>query len=402
MSRERELPLARQNNKPNLVASFDDLSLHYVGDEALLLDRTRQRLYALNACAGFIWTSLKDGKSPVEVSRSLNEQFRVPADAAVSYVASVLGQYAALVSNEKLPIPRSALPVRTQRSNLRAPAAVETYSLLDRIFRVKYDGADLSARIHPLLQHRTHGGDGAGAGAIDVSVLRENGGMAVIVDQDLAASCDTIEEVAVTVRACLTQVAVGSSGGLCAVHAGALCRDGRALLLPGDAGSGKSTLSAGLAAHGFEMLCDDTALMAGQPLLVRSLPAGLCIKRGAYPVLESRYPQLTSLPEWRRPDGKHVRYLMPVRHVAWAEADVALPVAWIVFPRYGPDQSTGLLPLPKHEALARLLRGVYVLSGALDEQALETLIDWIEQIDCFELPLSSLDAAVTLVDELCR
>ena len=119
-------------------------------------------------------------------------------------------------------------------------------------------------------------------------------------------------------------------------------------------------------------------------------------------VLESRYPQLTSLPEWRRPDGKHVRYLMPVRHVAWAETDVALPVAWIVFPRYGPDQSTGLLPLPKHEALARLLRGVYVLSGALDEQALETLIDWIEQINCFELPLSSLDAAVTLVDELCR
>ena len=116
MSRERELPFARQNNEPNLTASFDNLSLHYVGDEALLLDRTRQRLYALNACAGFIWTSLKDGKSTAEFSRSLNEQFRVPADAAVSYVASVLEQYAALVSNEKLPIPKSAMPVRTQRS----------------------------------------------------------------------------------------------------------------------------------------------------------------------------------------------------------------------------------------------------------------------------------------------
>lgn len=402
MSREREIPLARQSNKPNLAAPFDDLSLHYVGDEALLLDRTRQRLYALNACAGFIWTSLKDGKSPGEVSRTLNEQFRVPADAAVSYVASVLGQYAALVSNEKVPIPKSAMPVRTQRSNLRAPAAVKTYSLLDRIFRVKYDGADLFAMIQPLLKHRTHRGSGAGADAIDVSVLRENGGVAVIVDQDLAAFCNTVEEAAVTVRACLTQVAVMRSGGLCAVHAGALCRDGRALLLPGDAGYGKSTLSAGLAAHGFEMLCDDTALIAGQPLLVRSLPAGLCIKRGAYPVLEPRYPQLTLLPEWRRPDGKHVRYLMPGRHVAWAETDVALPVAWIVFPRYGPDQRTGLLPLPKHEALSRLLRGVHVLSGALDGQTLEALIDWIGQIDCFELPLSSLDAAVTLVDELCR
>ena len=107
MSREREFPIARQDSKPSLIAPFADLSLHYVGDEALLLDRTRQRLYALNACAGFIWTSLKDGRSPVEVSRSLSDQFRVPADAAVSYVATVLQQYAALVSNEKLPVPKS-------------------------------------------------------------------------------------------------------------------------------------------------------------------------------------------------------------------------------------------------------------------------------------------------------
>jgi hypothetical protein len=401
MSGEREIPLARQHNKSSPTAYFADLSLHYVGDEALLLDRARQRLYALNACAGFIWTSLKDGKSPVEVSRSLNEQFRVPANAAVSYVAGVLRQYAALVSDAKPSVAESTMPARGKRRDPRAPT-VETYSLLDRIFRVTYDGADLSARIHPLLQHRTHGGSPAGSDAIDIAVLHENGGVAVTVDQDLAASCDTIGEAAVTVRACLTQHAVMRSGGLCAVHAGALCRAGRALLLPGDAGYGKSTLSAGLAAHGFEMLCDDTALIAGRPLLVRSLPAGLCIKRGAYAVLESSYPQLPSLPEWRRPDGKRVRYLMPGRHVAWADADVALPVAWIVFPRYGPDQRTGLLPLPKHEALARLLRGVHVLSGALDEQTLDALIDWIEQIDCFELPLSSLHAAVALVDELCR
>jgi hypothetical protein len=73
-----------------------------------------------------------------------------------------------------------------------------------------------------------------------------------------------------------------------------------------------------------------------------------------------------------------------------------------VFPRYHPDRGTVLLPLPRHEALAHLLRGVYFLSGSLDERNLEKLIAWIERIDCFELPLSSLDAATALLDGLCK
>ena len=185
------------------------------------------------------------------------------------------------------------------------------------------------------------------------------------------------------------------------VHASALCRNGAALLLPGEAGHGKSTLSAGLAARGFAMLCDDTTLLAGDTPRVRSLPTGLCIKRGAYPVLERDYPRLLALPEWRRPDGRHARYLMPGRDLPWAAPGAAVAVRWIVFPRYHPDHGTALLPLPKHEALGRLLPGVCFLSGALDKQNLDRLIAWIETIDCFELPLSSLDAATPLIDGLC-
>jgi hypothetical protein len=88
--------------------------------------------------------------------------------------------------------------------------------------------------------------------------------------------------------------------------------------------------------------------------------------------------------------------------VSWAPADAALAVRWIVFPRYGADQCTALFPLPRHEAVTRLLRGAYFISGALDKHNLEMLIAWIEQIDCFELPLSSLDRATELIDELCQ
>lgn len=384
------------------MTTFADLSLHIVGEEGLLLDPAHHRLYALNASAAFIWSLLKDGQSPAEASRSLTAQFAVPVDEAAAYVADVLRRYDSPPDvPHDVPITVPVANTRHRRPHGNGAGVVKTYALLESAFRVHYDNASLAKRIHPLLQHgaRTNGAELANV--IDVIVTSEGGGVIVIAnDQEIGSSC-TLEDAAVAVRACLTQLAVAASGGLCVVHAGALCRNGAALLLPGEAGHGKSTLSAGLAARGFHMLCDDTTLLAGEPPLVRSLPTGLCIKRGAYPVLEPRYPQLLSLPEWRRPDGKQARYLMPGRDLPWATSDAAVAVHWIAFPHYDPDRGTALLPLPKHEALARLLRGVCFLSGSLDKQNLDKFIAWIERIDCFELPLSSLDEATALIDGLC-
>jgi Coenzyme PQQ synthesis protein D (PqqD) len=386
------------------MSAFAKLSLHHIGEEGLLLDPENMRLYALNASAAFIWSLLKDGKSPAEASRVLNEQFAVPADAAVSYVADVLRQYEALRQDGKPSDPETAATVaapRAGRPGRIGTRRTRTYRLLDSAFRVHYDSARLFEQIDPLLRHRALAGGAGRTKVTDVVVAQEDDGVAVIADEEMIGSSLTIEDAAVAVRACLTQLATARSGGLCVVHAGALCRNGAALLLPGDAGHGKSTLSAGLAARGFDMLCDDTTLLAGEPPLVRSIPTGLCIKRGACAVLEPHYPRLASLPEWHRPDGRQARYLMPGRDLPWAGPDAAVGVSWIVFPRYHPDRGTALLPLPRHEALARLLRGVCFLSGSLDERNLEKLIAWIEPIDCFELPLSSLDAATALLDGLC-
>ena len=98
------------------LGAFANLSLHHIGEEGLLLDPENRRLYALNASAAFIWSLLKDGKSPAEVSRALNEQFAVPADAAVSYVANVLRQYEALRQDGKPSDPETAAMVAAPRA----------------------------------------------------------------------------------------------------------------------------------------------------------------------------------------------------------------------------------------------------------------------------------------------
>jgi hypothetical protein len=382
--------------------SAGNLSLHIVGGEGLLLDRAQHRLYALNPSATLIWCLLEDGKPSAEICDLLIRQYAVPTAEAASFVAGVVQQYDALRRAETVPQATQAVPTPAKLADRRRPRSAEviaTYALLGSVIRVRYDSAGFYEAIHPLLQH---GSLASATPTTVIDVVPQGDGVAILAGDAMIGSSWTLDDAAVAVRACLTQVATEQSGGLCVVHAGALSRNDAALLLPGDAGYGKSTLSAGLASLGFDVLCDDTTLLAGEPPLARCLPTGLCIKRGAYDVLKPHFPGLDALPEWRRPDGKHARYLVPGSDISWAPPESAVGVRWMVFPRYHRDHATTLLPLPRHEALARLLPGVCFLSGTLDDRNLEALIAWVERIDCFDLPLSSLDDATALIDGLCR
>lgn len=387
------------------------MSLHFVGGEGLLLDRSGQCLYSLNASAAVIWSCLKQGKSRTETIRLLSQQFSLPAERAARFLSDTLRQYEALSQAIKPPpsgIPHPAATAAESAEHGHAPrprpetvqTAVRRYRLVDSIFRVHFDSTALLEHIHPLLA--LHETVVETTDIVDVAVVVEEAGIAAFTSEKIIGRCASLNEAAVMVRACLIELTITSSDGLCAVHACALRRNGSALLLPGEAGSGKSTLSAALAARNFEMLSDDTTLIAGDPPVARSIPTGLCIKPGSYAALESYHPQIHSQTEWHRPDGKRARYLMPRRDIAWADPDAVAEVRWIVFPTYRPGGRTVLSSLRPHEALTRLLPGLYALAGTLDDSILGKLIPWIERVDCSELSVASLEIATSLLDEHCR
>ncbi len=349
------------------------------------------------------------GSSPEQASRSLSEHYALSSQAASSYVADVLRQYETLGDQAAPPSPG---PVRKAADahalldgNARHPGPIahevsRTYRLLDCLFEVRYGTTRLLENIHPLLEPLFATAAVDGAAIVDLAIVPAGEGIDIMAGCQVVGTAHDISTAAVATRACLAQIAIARSGGFCVLHAGALRRDGEALLLPGEAGHGKSTLSAGLSGKGYEMLCDDTTLLLGDPPRVRSLPCGLCIKRGAYAVLERHFCELRLLPEWRRPDGQWARYLRPGRDLNWAGPDATEAVRWIVFPRYRREGATTLRPLARHEALARLLRGVFFLSGVLDAANVEKLVAWIAPIDCFDLQLSSLDRATALIEKL--
>ena len=65
------------------------------------------------------------------------------------------------------------------------------------------------------------------------------------------------------------------------LHAGAVSRDGHVLLIPGNSGSGKSSLVLGLLLRGWSLLSDEAALIDPDAANVLPFPRTICMKDGS-------------------------------------------------------------------------------------------------------------------------
>ena len=185
------------------------------------------------------------------------------------------------------------------------------------------------------------------------------------------------------------------------VHAGVVAFGSRGILLPGAAGSGKTTLTAGLLRAGATYFSDEIAVIEAPAMQVRPLPLALTIKQGSVSPLRDLYPEIETLPVHTREDHVQVRYLAPP---VWSQAvpEARCVPRWIVFPRYASDRATELRPLNRPAALGRLLQDSSVHPDALTRRNVEALVRWMRGVDCYELTFRALDEAVTLIRRIAE
>ncbi len=155
------------------------------------------------------------------------------------------------------------------------------------------------------------------------------------------------------------------------LHAAAVLRRGRALLLAGDSGAGKSTLTAALALAGWPLAGDDMVAL-GPHGSIRPIPTALCLKPGSVPPLLPLAPDLARVPAHRRADGRLVRFL-PVARTAPAGGD-PVPMCGILFPRFIPGAAPVLEPLARRDAAARLLSLFFCRDGTIAPGDLDRVI----------------------------
>jgi hypothetical protein len=182
-------------------------------------------------------------------------------------------------------------------------------------------------------------------------------------------------------------------------HAAVIGGAAKTVLLPAEAGSGKTTLAAALAARGCRFFSDELAAMNIKTRRVAPFPMPMSIKPGSVQALERYYPGLASDAVHHRVDGKHVRYLSPPPASLAGVGDTAATIDVIVYPIYQKGSKTRLSPLDKITALQKL-----AVTGSSDRKFLsadiEAMLALVEQTPCFELIFSNLDNALESLEAL--
>ena len=181
------------------------------------------------------------------------------------------------------------------------------------------------------------------------------------------------------------------------MHAAVVEREGRAIILPGRPGSGKSTLCAALVHRGWRLLSDEFALLRPDGRLA-AWPRPISLKNQSIDVIRRLAPEAVIGPSVADTAKGTVAHMRPPTPSVERAAEAAYP-AFVVFPTYQAGAPTRLSPLTKPKAFFQLADHSFNYA-ALGEDGFEILAGVTERSDAFEFTYSDLEDAVALVGGL--
>lgn len=184
------------------------------------------------------------------------------------------------------------------------------------------------------------------------------------------------------------------------LHAAVVARDGLALILPGRAGSGKSTLCAALCHRGFRLLSDEVALFRPQDALLLPVPRPISLKEESIRVIRAFAPGAVLGPEFPGTAKGRVAHVLPPRPSVEAVHEPARP-AWIVFPVFERGAENRLEAVTRGTALMRCADNSFNYS-VHGQSGFETLAATVSACECRELRFDDLEQAVERIEELVR
>jgi HprK-related kinase A len=182
------------------------------------------------------------------------------------------------------------------------------------------------------------------------------------------------------------------------IHAAAVERGGRAMILPGEPGTGKSTLCAGLVSRGWRLLSDELALINPSNLMTTALARPISLKNDSIGIIQRFAPEFVlSEPAEGTPKGTIALAKPPFESVRRAR-DPAAP-GWIVFPNFERGATASLTTRSKAECFLELAANSINYS-VLGELGFNTLADFISGSRCLDFSYGNLEEGVQLLTDL--
>jgi HprK-related kinase A len=182
------------------------------------------------------------------------------------------------------------------------------------------------------------------------------------------------------------------------LHAAAVSRGDRAIIMPGIPGAGKSTLCAALGLSGWRILSDEHAMIRPYTTQIIPLCRPVSLKNESIAVIKS-----FSSDAIFGPVSKETHKGVVAHMKADLQADCHdtqhLQASEMVFPRYARDEPQRLSPRRRTDSF--ILAAYHSFNySLLCEAGFEAMKALIENVDCFDLVYHDLDWAVSAVNEL--
>lgn len=182
------------------------------------------------------------------------------------------------------------------------------------------------------------------------------------------------------------------------IHAAVLERGGRALVLPGRPGAGKSTLAAALALSGFRLLSDEMALLGLADGCVHPIPRPVSLKDAAIELIRRESAAAVLGPPAHDTAKGTVAHLRAPAGAVAAVYRTAAP-GFVVFPRWQAGAATELTPRGRAQSLFELAEQSFNYD-TLAPRAMHALAPMVEASRCFDFRYSRLPEAVALFERL--
>lgn len=184
------------------------------------------------------------------------------------------------------------------------------------------------------------------------------------------------------------------------IHAAVLERNGRAIILPGDPGAGKSTLTAALALSGWRLLSDEIALIDRVDGMLVGLARPVNLKNDSIGIVQAFSAEAVFGEPARDTHKGTVAHLKPPTASVLQVARRAEP-AFIIYPRWSADAACTLTPRPKADAFMHTATHAFNYE-ALGATGFDMVAALVDRCECLDFRYARLPDAMALFEELVR